>query len=126
ANTRGELSLGWRYRLWDCLNEAWPDTGVLRRGILAYRVVQYSLGRWDPTPLPEEFRDLPQKVLALCKAILLRRLDYDQARYEKALAHDSVLDYCDYSSNEDRHHGTVDVSSTIPLAAYAACLSALG
>jgi Immunity protein Imm5 len=79
---RLEIPLGWRVRLWDAMNNAFPIDARLRRGLLAYSVACQATEEWKNVALqlPSHTRELPQQLLKVCRRALQGEITEQQAQ----------------------------------------------
>lgn len=72
TDSYGFLTLGWRNCLWDELLTVDFQHGPLRRTVLGVLVAEETLPKWDRLEdVAEVFRDLPYKILAYCRRVII-------------------------------------------------------
>ncbi|MFN3652435.1 MAG: hypothetical protein ACK47B_22905 [Armatimonadota bacterium] len=74
----GRLAWAWRIRLWYHLRQTDPDA-LLRRQILSHVIARRAMPMWDAIRerVEPEFRNLPDRDLCHCRAVILGTADYE-------------------------------------------------
>ena len=71
SDEHGDLPLWWRLRLWQAMNERFPDDGALRRSCLALHLCYEVLPAWDRAQMPVEYAALPRTMVEIARGYLL-------------------------------------------------------
>src|SRR4051794_33957110 len=84
-NDSGELSLGWRLRLWCLMNETFRSEYLVRKIALAHVVARETFPAWEAANMPPDLKQVPCELIDVSIKLCNEQITAEEAEVAQSL-----------------------------------------